>query len=344
MLSSPQSVTKLTKRALQRLSRREFCRLLATAVPAHGTRSKNCVFFPLKWEPYASEFRVANNERFARNDRRAKQKTMQTITQFWGFTIVMMMLALAFVAMPFLRHRRRVDTIGVTLSLPAFSVAMYLLVGTPQAAIVDDAPGQQEHADNSPSITSSKPAGSVASLIEGLARKLHDNPDDGKGWLLLARSYEHLNRIPEARDAYERAVALDEHDAKLEERFAVSDGGDQSMPRVSGRVALSEAAAQIVLPTDTVFIFARAVDGPPMPVAAIQRRASELPFDFVLDDGDAMSSDAALSLFDRVIVSARVSRSGAASAALLGLEAHSDTITVADAVHLTLKIAQAGPQ
>jgi cytochrome c-type biogenesis protein CcmH/NrfG len=57
--------------------------------------------------------------------------------------------------------------------------------------------------------------GSVASLVDGLAEQLKQNPDDSKSWLLLAHSYRHLNRIPEARDAYNNAAAFGKYDAEL---------------------------------------------------------------------------------------------------------------------------------
>jgi len=43
-------------------------------------------------------------------------------------------------------------------------------------------------------------------------------------------------------------------------------------------------------------------------------RASELPYDFTLDDRQAMNPQARLSMAERVVVRARVSRSGQAQA------------------------------
>ena len=66
-------------------------------------------------------------------------------------------------------------------------------------------------------------AGSVSTLITGLQARLAENPDDAKGWLLLAKSYEYLGDPAEARDAYARAVALGisdiEFEAKLNETW-----------------------------------------------------------------------------------------------------------------------------
>ena len=80
--------------------------------------------------------------------------------------------------------------------------------------------------------------------------------------------------------------------------------------RISGRVSLAPALAGRVAPTDTVFIFARAAEGPRMPLAILRRTVADLPIAFTLDDSMAMSPEMKLSKFPRVIVSARVSRSG----------------------------------
>ena len=79
---------------------------------------------------------------------------------------------------------------------------------------------------------------------------------------------------------------------------------------LSGVVSLSPALASKVAPGDTVFIFARAAQGPRMPLAILKRKASELPIRFVLDDSTAMSPAMQLSRFTQVEVSVRVSRSG----------------------------------
>lgn len=49
---------------------------------------------------------------------------------------------------------------------------------------------------------------SVDNMVGGLEDRLRDNPDDGKGWLLLAKSYRHMGRMDEARDAYRKAELL----------------------------------------------------------------------------------------------------------------------------------------
>jgi cytochrome c-type biogenesis protein CcmH len=79
---------------------------------------------------------------------------------------------------------------------------------------------------------------------------------------------------------------------------------------LSGRVSLSPALKSSVSPNDTVFVFARAVDGPPMPLAIVRLKVADLPASFRLDDSNAMAPNMNLSSFDKVTVTARVSKSG----------------------------------
>lgn len=79
---------------------------------------------------------------------------------------------------------------------------------------------------------------------------------------------------------------------------------------IQGMVSLSPALRSKVAADDTVFIFARAAQGPRMPLAILKRKASELPITFTLDDSTAMADALKLSKFELVVVGARVSKSG----------------------------------
>ena len=70
-------------------------------------------------------------------------------------------------------------------------------------------------------------------------------------------------------------------------------------------------AARVRLRGDaTVFVIARAPDGPPMPVAVEKHSVSELPLTVVLDDGDSLMPTSKLSQLREVELVARLSETG----------------------------------
>ena len=79
-------------------------------------------------------------------------------------------------------------------------------------------------------------------------------------------------------------------------------------------VSLSPAVAKQAAPDDVVYVFARAVSGPRMPLAIVRAQVKDLPTTIVLEDGQSMGSGMTLSSAPEVIVVARVSKSGMANA------------------------------
>ncbi len=63
---------------------------------------------------------------------------------------------------------------------------------------------------------------------------------------------------------------------------------------------------------DSIFIYAKAISGPPMPLAAHRARVRDLPLTVTLDDSMAMVPAMKLSGFPEVTVGARLSKSGQA--------------------------------
>jgi cytochrome c-type biogenesis protein CcmH len=81
---------------------------------------------------------------------------------------------------------------------------------------------------------------------------------------------------------------------------------------ITGTVKLAPALADQAAPTDQVFVFAQATQGPRMPLAIVRATAGDLPLSFTLDDSTAMMPRMQISHFDEVRVVARVSKSGGA--------------------------------
>jgi len=82
---------------------------------------------------------------------------------------------------------------------------------------------------------------------------------------------------------------------------------------VEGTVALAPQLKDKAAAGDTVFIFARAAEGPRMPLAIMRLQVRDLPAKFRLDDTQAMAPALKLSNFPEVVVGARVSKSGSAT-------------------------------
>ncbi|MFF5865900.1 c-type cytochrome biogenesis protein CcmI [Pseudomonas sp. NPDC012596] len=130
-------------------------------------------------------------------------------------------------------------------------------------------------------------------------------------------------RYQEAIDYWKRLLAqLPEGDAS---RAALQGGIDRAAERLGStgakpsvavaarlkvRVELAAALKDKVKPDDTVFIFARASNGPPMPLAAKRVTVAQLPLEVELSDADAMMPQMKLSDFAEVQLVARVSRAG----------------------------------
>ncbi|MDP9044646.1 MAG: tetratricopeptide repeat protein, partial [Pseudomonadota bacterium] len=275
----------------------------------------------------------------------------------------------------------------------------------------------------------------VSAMVDRLAQRLKERPDDAEGWQMLARSYVVLGKHADSIAAFRQAVrlapanpdlladfadalamangrslagepsalveralkidannpkalalagtaAFDRHDYKgavaAWETLAKLPGADASfvqqlqgsiaearqlagMPAatvslldpgasandagraaqsVSGTVTLAPSLAGQVSPADTVFVFARAASGGRMPLGILRKKVSDLPLRFTLDDSMAMSPDAKLSSAARVVVGARVSKSGNAMPQGGDLQGLTDPVPVGSS-DLRIEIDQA---
>ena len=112
----------------------------------------------------------------------------------------------------------------------------------------------------------------------------------------------------------ERGGEVPPSDVAVAEAVPSSGGAQatagQGASRITGTVRLAENYADRADPDDTVFIFARAAQGPRMPLAIVRKQVRDLPATFVLDESSAMMPQMSLANFKEVVVGARISKSG----------------------------------
>lgn len=104
------------------------------------------------------------------------------------------------------------------------------------------------------------------------------------------------------------------------------------------RLRLDESLHERVDGSESLFVFARAVNGPPAPLAVKRLRASDLPATVMLSDADSMAEGLALSRFPEVRVSARISASGNAVASPGDIQGQSPPIHTAEPQSIELVI------
>jgi len=180
-----------------------------------------------------------------------------------------------------------------------------------------------------------------------LLRALAVDPNNVKALLLAGTAAFNRNDGASAVRHWERVLGLLPAESDMVQRVQASIAQARSLGRspgaktqiakpaqapgggrVSGVVTLAPELAGKVAPGDTVFIFARAAEGPRMPLAILRRRGSDLPVQFSLDDSMAMAPQMKLSAFPRVVIGARVSKSANASPQPGDLQGSSAPISV----------------
>ncbi len=158
---------------------------------------------------------------------------------------------------------------------------------------------------------------------------------------LLENDAASLAEIRELMARSEQQLAETGGDAAVAGAPAIAAAAAAKSLTVS--VALDDKLAPRVSPSDIVFVFARAVDGPPMPLAVVRRRAGELPLQVTLDDSMAMVPAMRLSQFEQVRVGARISRSGQAQAQSGDLQGEIASVTLADTATVKVTITDVVP-
>ncbi len=188
---------------------------------------------------------------------------------------------------------------------------------------------------------------SVEVMVERLRARLEKEPNDVDGWVLLGRSYHYLERWDDAKAAFAKARALGyQGDAETAEagnassamnattsaadsandavfsdisRVAPNNAGSRNdnadaaasdSARVRAAVDVTPELRAKFAPGTTVFVFARAAQGPRMPLAVVRKTLSELPAEIDLDDSLAMMPEAKISAAQTIVLGARIAPSG----------------------------------
>jgi cytochrome c-type biogenesis protein CcmH len=164
-----------------------------------------------------------------------------------------------------------------------------------------------------------------------VSRGLKKAPRDPTGLWLMGLAAEQRQDYRTAHDAWTTLLPLIQDDARsvkevrglihmVEQRdpTLVSTASDPVLAQtetsgersLSLSVNLAEPLRQIAAPQDAVFIYAKAMSGPPMPLAVKRLTVADLPVRVTLRDSDAMIPSMTLSAYDQVVVGARISKSG----------------------------------
>lgn len=131
--------------------------------------------------------------------------------------------------------------------------------------------------------------------------------------------------------------------ARTAELDSSAEAADVSGAAVRVRVSLSPDMASKVSPQDTLFIFARSLSGPPMPLAASKHVVAELPIEVVLTDANAMAPMAKLSNVSHTNIVARVSKSGQPIAQAGDLYGQVENVSVNDGTSVDVLIDTVQP-
>jgi cytochrome c-type biogenesis protein CcmH len=111
--------------------------------------------------------------------------------------------------------RKRNVVYALAIGLPLVAVLFYLKVGELRALSPSEM--QRPAAEPSSQMRSQQQIeGNVSALVE----RLKSNPNDAQGWVMLARSYNTMERFGEAAGAYARATELQSNNADLWAEYA----------------------------------------------------------------------------------------------------------------------------
>lgn len=129
---------------------------------------------------------------------------------------------------------------------------------------------------------------------------------------LAISTLEQLRKVREGRAPGDNSTAMQEiarvlADARLQ--LQAKDKPVSTTP-ISVTVQIDKAVAGKFSPDDALYVFARALQGPPMPLAVVRKTAADLPLTVELDDSLSMMPSRPLSSVKEIVIEARISRHG----------------------------------
>lgn len=157
---------------------------------------------------------------------------------------------------------------------------------------------------------------------ELIKKALEIDPKNVKALALAGSAAYESKEYLKAIDYWQRALKLTEPQSEFANGLSLSISNAQERAgikkpnlnaQVSGTIQVSPSLSSKINSDDVVFIYARAIDGPRMPVAILKIKAGQLPYQFVLDDKLAMAPELSISKFKKVSIIARISKSGEAT-------------------------------
>ena len=123
------------------------------------------------------------------------------------------------------RSTSRTTAYALAAALPVLAVAFYLpLANTNERTKAQPAAEPQPEAAAAPFANQSgeMTPQAIEANVAKLAKRMEENPNDAKGWTMLARSYSQMQRYKDAAEAYEHATALVSNDADLWADYALT--------------------------------------------------------------------------------------------------------------------------
>ncbi len=199
------------------------------------------------------------------------------------------------------------------------------------------------------------------------------SPDNTRGLFLIGLAYleranylqtisywEHLLTLLEAGDPLANAVEeklievrtlatempdtsqdeprQDTSDKQAEDSEATQTTSEEAACFIRVNVTMDAELPSQISPQDTLFVYAKATTGPPMPLAIKQFTADVLPLETCLGPEDAMIEGMTINSFDSIQIIARISKSGLAAPQPGDIQALSEPLSTKNGSVVSLSI------